>query len=66
MALLSCLVIFASCNDDEQFADAKLTKQVKRLLRQADPENGIRGFILPDSDDFANIPQDPQNPITVD
>ena len=66
MALLSCLVIFASCNDDEQFADAKLNKQVRKLLEKADPENGVSGFILPESDDFANIPQDPQNPLTTD
>lgn len=66
LTLLSCLVIFASCNDDEQFEDTKLNKQVRKLLKKADPVNGVSGFILPDSDDLGSIPQDPQNPITPD
>lgn len=64
--LMSCFVIFAACNDDEQFEDPILNKQVKKLLKKADPENGISGFVLPDSDDFSKIPQDPNNPLNAD
>lgn len=66
LTLIACLVVFASCNDDEQFVDAKLNKQVRKLIREADPENGLSGFVLPESDDLDAIPQDPLNPLTPD
>ena len=35
-------------------------------METASPTKSTDFYLLPDSDDFANIPQDPMNPITAD
>lgn len=39
-------------------------QELENVLTQASDGAGLSFFQLPDSDDFANIPQDPKNPIT--
>lgn len=36
------------------------------ILDVTSPTGSFEGYILPDSDDFLNIPQDPSNPITIE
>lgn len=53
------LLFMASCQKDEPI---RLTPNLQ--LRQLITElGGNEQFILPDSDDYANIPQDPNNPL---
>jgi len=52
-------------NDLKSYSNA--TVQDQKLLQRLDSVTdgiGVSFFILPDSDDFSNIPQDPLNPIT--
>ena len=62
--LLALCVVF-SCSEDEYVAiDADLDIQLEEKLLFLSEGKDLSFFILPDSDDFSNIPQDPLNPIT--
>ncbi len=47
-------------------AEEKLSDRLAANLEAASNGEGMEYFLLPDSDDFDNIPQDPNNPITAD
>ncbi len=60
-----CLLTVASCQKDtpgteENILDERLTA----ALQNAGGAQGADFFKMPDSDDYANIPQDPRNPLT--
>ena len=40
------------------------SQELKQLIQAASPDGTLQSFIIPDSDDLANIPQDPLNPLT--
>ena len=40
------------------------TSTLTSLIMAASPTNSVDFYLLPDSDDFDNIPQDPMNPLT--
>lgn len=64
---LLCFIglLFASCSEDDYTPiQENLDSELTEVLKNASKGNGISYFILPDSDDFSNIPQDPKNPIT--
>ncbi|MEO9502398.1 MAG: cytochrome c peroxidase [Nonlabens ulvanivorans] len=50
--------------DDYQVAKSELDIRLEELLLEKSEGQGINFFILPESDDYASIPQDPLNPIT--
>jgi len=52
-----------SCEKDSA-TNSQQDEELNQLLSSVSNDNGAEFFILPDSDDFANIPQDPNNPIT--
>ena len=52
-----------SCEKDSA-TNSLQDEELNQLLSSISNDNGAEFFILPDSDDFANIPQDPNNPIT--
>ncbi|MGJ8683114.1 MAG: cytochrome-c peroxidase [Nonlabens sp.] len=63
--LLSIMLI--SCQndiDDYQVAKSELDIRLEGLLLEKSEGQGINYFILPESDDYNSIPQDPLNPIT--
>ena len=65
-ALLIGGALSAGCevvNTSEE--DADLDETLVALLTR-DGQRTLSNFILPDSDDFASIPQDPRNPLTTD
>lgn len=64
-SLLLLVLFFSSCKDDEAPEPVNPTDQAleEALLNLSNGE-GISKFILPDENDFTNIPQDPLNPIT--
>lgn len=44
--------------------DTALDEALEEALAAAAPGEGMDAFVLPDSDDFNSIPQDPNNPVT--
>jgi len=66
--LLATVLLFAfsSCQKDNLSKERDdLNAELAEVLRTASPE-GKSAFILPSSDDYASIPQDPKNPITAE
>ena len=60
--LAATLLIFTSCRKDE--ADSNLDQQLDNILEQASANNSKSYFILPESSNLSEIPQDEKNPIT--
>ncbi len=62
--LLSVLLL--SCTQDDTYVPiaSDLDLELKNLLLDTSQEQGLSYFILPESDEYTNIPQDPLNPIT--
>lgn len=40
--------------------------QLKQLIQSQSPDGTLQSFVIPDSQDYTNIPQDPLNPITAE
>ncbi len=60
-----CIFIVAaitSACDGEDSEQAELSRQLRRVLETT--PTGLQGFILPESSQLAQIPQDPNNPLT--
>lgn len=62
VVFFSLVVIIASCSPDET---DQLDIQLNEVLAEANALHGGEGFQLPQSFDYASIPQDPANPITI-
>ena len=60
--LLALPIFISSCNSGDEANS--IDEELRTALRQASPNGTESYFQLPESNDFANIPQDPQNPIT--
>lgn len=59
-----CAGVFVSCAKEENYEPlSKIDKNLERLLQQRS-NNNLGFFKLPESDDFASLPQDPNNAIT--
>ena len=63
--LLTLMLIFISCQKDEE-SSSSLDQDLKALLMAASQGQGLDFFVLPESNDFDRIPQDPNNPLTVE
>ncbi len=61
----ACLFLFA-CTHDKVYIDKPLDRLLIASLERASSDGDIDHFILPESDDFARIPQDFYNPITAE
>ncbi|MBE16935.1 MAG: cytochrome c peroxidase [Dokdonia sp.] len=65
---LGLVVLMSSCAQDaddyELFTSDELDSEIAVLIDIASSGEGNGFFILPESDDYAAIPQDPLNPIT--
>ena len=62
LMLLSISFLYNSCAKDE--LNNPLDGSLSGTMKNCAPDGQQSYFILPDSKDFANIPQDPKNPIT--
>ena len=62
--LFICGILFYSCTKDTISTFTTLDHQLKSRLQAISPNGTLNHFTLPDSDDFANIPQDPKNALT--
>jgi cytochrome c peroxidase len=62
---ISLMVGFSSCTSDDDGTPANsLDQDLQAALATAGGAEGANAFLLPESDDYANIPADPLNPIT--
>ena len=65
LLLLGVTTLMTSCkNDDDYVAATLIDIQLEEALLNASNNEGKSFFILPDSDAFSSIPQDPNNPLT--
>lgn len=60
------LFMFAVTACQKETTSSLLDEQLKDALEQAANGLGQSFFILPESEDFSNIPQDPRNPLTTE
>ncbi len=63
MIISSLLVGCDLFDKGEDGGDPNLDDALEQALASAD-QDGMQAFVLPDSDDFLSIPQDPNNPVT--
>ncbi|WP_438710644.1 cytochrome-c peroxidase [Aquimarina muelleri] len=64
---LTCISLFLfSCSDDDDYIPigSGLDKELTTILTTVSEDKTLSYFILPESDDYLNIPQDPLNVIT--
>ena len=66
--ILASLALLAGCIDTESHIDRgnPLDQQLSQALRAASPGKEVSYFTLPDSEDLARIPQDPNNPLSTE
>ena len=60
---LGLIVLFSACKKDDD-TKASLDKDLLEALKTVSGGAGSAEFILPNSSDLAQIPQDPKNPLT--
>ena len=63
LGILCIVVVVISCRKDPP-AKENIDDQLTKALLDASDGNGIQHFILPESNQYELIPQDPKNPIT--
>lgn len=66
LAIIFTCALIAACTKDKVYLDTPLDQLLNSSLVRAASDNRADHFLLPESDDFANIPQDPRNPLTKD
>ena len=65
--LISVSVALVACGGDSGLSsEEKLSNRLAANLEAASNGEGLESFLLPDSDDFDNIPQDPNNPLSAE
>lgn len=68
--MLMAMIVFGSCKKDDvtdsNEPNVQLDDDLKEALFAVSNGNGYNHFILPNSNEFDNIPQDPNNPITTE
>lgn len=61
---IAIVTITLSCTKDTMPTLIEIDAHLRRLININSPGDGANFYILPDSDDLDNIPQDPKNPLT--
>ena len=62
LLLLSILCLLVGCEADHA-VESSVDTELQRAIRNASNDGTLEHFILPESDDYANIPQEPLNPL---
>lgn len=63
--VLAAVLMLSSCQKDVDPNDV-LDADLLNAITESSGGEGVMAFVLPDSDDFDNIPQDPLNPLTAE
>jgi cytochrome c peroxidase len=65
--IFSMLVFFVmACTKDKMPVLVELDNQLRNLVAASAPNGNMEFYILPDENDYANIPADPKNPLTAE
>lgn len=65
--VFSVLVFFVvACTKDKMPVLVELDNQLRNLVASSAPTGDLDFYILPDEEDYANIPADPKNPLTAE
>jgi len=64
LVMVFICALITACTKDKIYLDTPLDQLLASSLVRASKTNSIDHFVLPDTDDFANIPQDPRNPLS--
>lgn len=62
--LLSVSLLITGCKDPQDTVSQELDIELTNAIISTN--QSLESFILPESKDFSNIPQDPSNPLTID
>ncbi|MEM9919686.1 MAG: cytochrome c peroxidase [Bacteroidota bacterium] len=62
--LMVFTVLFSACREDK--LDNPLDHRLRAAIQDAAPDGSLEHFVLPDRDDYDNIPQDPHNPLNAE
>ena len=63
LSLILALII-VSCNKDQMVPAAQIDASLRSMVANSAPDGDLDYWLLPQADDLASIPQDPQNPLT--
>ncbi|MEM6316241.1 MAG: cytochrome c peroxidase [Bacteroidota bacterium] len=66
LAISLACVFTVACTKDKVYLDTPLDQLLAAAMTRASETGNIDHFILPDSDDFAAIPQDPRNSLSAE
>lgn len=58
------LIIVAACTKDQMPLATEFDNQLRTFLNTSSETGDYKYYILPQEDDYANIPQDPKNPLS--
>lgn len=61
---LGCFLFLSACKKDDPYTNAQIDQQLQQAIMEASGGIGPSFYILPLSNDYASIPQDPRNPLT--
>ena len=61
LLIFTTLLFTYSCTSDK--LNSPLDNELQKILRQTSPTGNSDYYILPQSDDYSNIHQDPRNPL---
>jgi len=64
--ILVCITLLTivSCTKDQMPLNVEFDNQLRQKLVTVSPTNTVDYYILPEHNDYPNIPQDPKNPLT--
>lgn len=63
--LLTAILLSCDSSGSVEKDDTELNDQLENLIT-LEGQRRLENFVLPESDDFVNIPQDPKNPLTAE
>ncbi|MEL7021002.1 MAG: cytochrome c peroxidase [Bacteroidota bacterium] len=64
LILLLVVLLYAACTKDSIPTFTDTDRELRRTLQTLSPTGKLDHYVLPNSDDYANIPHDPRNPLT--
>lgn len=64
LAAVILVTTIASCTKDQMDNTIEMDDQLKRLIASDSPDGTTDYYILPEDGDYANLPQEPLNPLT--
>ena len=64
--IIALIIGLVACTKDQMLSVSELDTQLKSNIKGVSPTGSIDHFVLPNENDLASIPQDPNNPLTAE